>query len=362
MSSSGSAKSATVAIAGGGIIGLSIAWRLSQVGYKVTVFDKGQFGEEASWAGAGMLAPGGEADESNDLGAMAVESRRMYPQFVQELEEDSGLPIDFQECGALDLAYSEAETTELELHAEQQRRLGICSKRVSAAHLTTFWPRVNSEHLAGGRFYPGDAIVNPREVTHALCLAGLKHKVNFIKHRHVQYIANLGDHVAVDTKSSAGCFDFAVVAAGAWSNGIRLEGVPEPPKVEPVKGQLLGYQQPEQTCNTIVRHGHTYLLQRSNGLLIAGSSMERVGFDEGLSAAIEADIAARAGRVLPHLKETSHTESWMGFRPGSDAPQIGPWHSDRLYLAYGHFRNGILLAPLTAERIASQIIASWRKP
>jgi glycine oxidase len=129
-----------------------------------------------------------------------------------------------------------------------------------------------------------------------------------------------------------------------------------------VKGHLIGYQQPEQTCNTIVRHGRTYLMQRSNGLLIAGSSMERVGFDRELDPVIESDLAKRAGFIMPHLTETSPTESWMGFRPASDDLHVGVWHSPRLYLAYGHFRNGILLAPVTAERIAGDVSANWQMP
>ena len=357
MSAGASAKAPRIAIAGGGIIGLSIAWRLAQVGYRVTVFDKGQFGGEASWAGAGMLAPGGEIDEEDDLAAMALESRQLYSQFVHDLEDESALSIDFQECGGLDVAYSDAEMAELECRAQRQLAFGIRSKRISLNHLTSFWPRVNREHLVGGRFYPNDAIVNPRELTHALQIAGAKRGVNYAAHRQIRRISVAGDQVQLDTP---GRYDYAVIAAGAWSNEIALEGVPPAPQVEPVKGQLLGYQQPEQTCNTILRHGRTYLLQRGNGLLIAGSSMERAGFDDSLSASIEADIAGRAGHVLPHLKETTHSESWMGFRPASESPHIGPWHSDRLYLAYGHFRNGVLLAPLTAERIAAKIIASWQ--
>ncbi len=152
-----------------------------------------------------------------------------------------------------------------------------------------------------------------------------------------------------------------MIAAGAWSNAIAVEGVPALPSAEPVKGHLIGYQQPEQTCHTVVRHGHGYLLQRANGLLICGTSVEHVGFDREIKPDVVASLAAQAAFVFPHLRDVAPSEVWTGFRPSSDALHMGRWHSDHLYLAYGHYRNGILLAPLTAERIASEITANLRK-
>jgi glycine oxidase len=140
-----------------------------------------------------------------------------------------------------------------------------------------------------------------------------------------------------------------------------VEGAPALPGTEPVKGHLIGYQQPAGTCHTIVRHAHTYLLQRASGLLICGASVERVGFDREISPDVVASIAEQAAFVFPHLRETAPSEVWTGLRPGSDALRVGCWHSNRLYLAYGHYRNGILLAPLTAERIANEITSNLRK-
>lgn len=152
----------------------------------------------------------------------------------------------------------------------------------------------------------------------------------------------------------------AVVAAGAWSSQLAVSGVPALPASHPVKGHLIGYQQPTHTCHTIVRRGETYVLQRANGLLIAGASIERVGFDRAIQPSIAEDLRKQAGYLFPHLAETTPTEVWTGFRPGSDGVHIGAWHSPRLYLAYGHYRNGILLAPITAERLSAEINASLR--
>ncbi|MGI8959392.1 MAG: glycine oxidase ThiO [Bryobacteraceae bacterium] len=351
----------TVAVAGGGIIGTSIAWRLAQRGLRVTLFDKGSIGEEASWAAAGMLSPGGEIEGPSDLACLATESRRLYSRFVGELEEATGLAIDYQECGALDLAYSQPEWDALQSRAARQARTGIRSKPVPLEDVSTFWPRVRMDGLAGAFFYSEDAIVNAREIMVALAAASQKSGVS-IRQDCPVYRLHISDKEAiVESGRGRETFEAVVVAAGAWSNAIMVEGLPAPPSAEPVKGHLIGYQQPEQTCHTVVRHRHAYLLQRASGLLICGASVEHVGFDREIRSEIVASLTEQAGFVFPHLRETTPSEVWTGLRPGSEALRMGSWHSERLYLAYGHYRNGILLAPLTADRISSEITANLRK-
>ena len=334
---------------------MSIAWRLSQRGFRVTVFEKGEIGGEASWAGAGMLAPGGELEGPSPLAAIALESRALYSEFVRELESCSGLAIDYQQNGALELAYSPEEHQALDAKPEVQRALGIRSKPVSVADVAAFWPRVRTEGLVAACFYPDDGVVNPREVMLALAAACRKLGVSIQQNCAVSRVEVTSDSVEVQGQP----YQFAVIAAGAWSSHIEVIGTPPLPPAEPIKGHLVGYQQPQQTCNTVLRHGHAYLLQRANGLLIAGATVEHVGFDRSVEPALARSIAGQAAFVLPHLAETTPSEVWVGFRPGSDALHIGAWSSNRLYLAYGHYRNGILLAPATAQRIAEEISASW---
>ena len=169
------------------------------------------------------------------------------------------------------------------------------------------------------------------------------------------------DSVAVETHGNSKDFDAAVIAAGAWSSSIILDDNVPLPISEPVKGHLIGFQQPEYVCNTIIRHGHHYLLQRANGLLIAGASVERVGWDPSIQAGIVSSLAEEASRLLPHLRGIRPSETWIGFRPASDTLRLGTWHSHRIYMAYGHYRNGILLAPATAEKIEREISANLRK-
>ena len=349
-----------VAIAGAGIIGLSLAWRLAVIGYKVTIFEKGTAAGEASWAGAGMLAPGGEVDSrESPLALSAVDARRLYPKFISELKAASGVSIDFQQRGGLDLAYSEKEWRDLERKRALQAGMGIHSKLLEAGQIAVFWPRVRREDLRGGAFYSEDAVVDPRNVTKGLVAACRKTGVTIFEGMAVERIAVAEQGVDVVAGRQTGHFHYAVVAAGAWSDGIDVKPLPPLPPVEPVKGVLLGYRQPDQTCSTIIRHGHTYLLQRENGLLIAGASVERAGFDRQIQQPVVDDLAHKASLVFPHLGETTPTAIWTGFRPYSDSPRLGEWNSPQLLLAYGHHRNGILLAPWTARKISEQISASW---
>ncbi len=350
---------ASVAVVGAGIIGMSTAWRLAQSGWRVTVYDQSSIGGEASWAGAGMLSPGGEIESASQLATLAIESRRLYPEFARELEQTSGVDIDYQECGGLDLAYSTAELAALEEKAARQAALDISSKPVTPAHVAQFWPRIRREGLAGARFYPGDAIVNPRQVLAALGVACEKLGVSLKPNCAVTGAELSGDAILVHNPPALDKFDCVVIAAGAWSNSIEVSGVPPLPAVQPVKGHLIGYQQPDQTCSTILRYGHTYLLQRSNGLLVVGASVEHVGFNRDLKRDIVSSLIEQAGWVLPHLSETSHSEAWIGFRPASETLRLGSWYSPHFYLAYGHYRNGILLAPLSAQRLASEINANF---
>lgn len=347
----------SIAVVGGGIIGLAIAWSLVNRGYRITILEKGTFAAEASWAGAGMLAPGGELAEPSRLASLCCQSRALYPAWIRGLESASGSPIEYQECGGLTLAYSQSELDQVRTRAVCQEEMGIHSRPISGASIHAFWPYVGTQNLAGGRFYPDDAVVNPRDLTAALTCV-LRPRADLIEHLTVRHVSLHERSVGVETEHGSYSFDAAVISAGAWSGSISVDGAPPLPPSEPVKGHLIAYRQPEQTCGTIVRHGHTYLLQRANGQLIVGASVEHVGFNRDIDQDRVAELARGAEFILPHLSETTPSEIWTGFRPGSDDLHIGPWHSSRLHLAYGHFRNGILLAPVTAQLISAEISAS----
>lgn len=323
---------------------MSIAWRLAQRRLRIAVFDAGVVGGEASWAGAGMLAPGGEIEERSPWSDFALESLQLYPAFVAELESESEIKIDFRNSGAKELAFSDAEWAELNVRAARQSALGIACSAIPNEHAL---------------FYPDDAIVDPRDVVKGLRLACLARGVDIREHEGVTAILS-GERVEVQSSKGIYSAGSAVLAAGAWSGSVPLliGDYRRPiPTSYPIRGHLLGYRLPPDSLGPILRHGHTYILQRANGFTIAGSSSERAGFDREIDPAVVADIHRRAIRILPNL---SNPEPWLGFRPatGSLSPEIGRVPDTNVWLAYGHYRNGILLAPATARRIAIEIIAN----
>ncbi len=340
-----------VVIAGGGIIGLTLAWRLSQQGVSVTVLEAATAGGEASWAGAGMLAPGGEIKCDNEWDRFTLASARLYRDFAAELNEESGVDPEWRLSGAVDLAASEAEWHVQCTRAAKQSALGIDSEPLSPAALRDLIPQLGP----GGwqaRWYPADAIVNPRATVRALLAACRRRGVVVEENTRVLSVRD----GLVSTPRRQYRADAVVLACGAWSSLIDA-AVPLPPAV-PVRGHLIGYQCAPGWLAPILRHQHTYLLQRDSGLLIAGTSEEHAGFNRGINPAIGRDIADRAAHLLPALAGQKY-ETWIGFRPGSEAghPLLGQ-AAPGLWLAYGHYRNGILLAPATAARLTRELLSA----
>jgi glycine oxidase len=312
-------------VVGGGIVGAAAAWRLQQRGLRVLLLDRQQPGLEASFAGAGMLSPGGE-----DLGDgywldAALESRRMYAAFVTELVGASGLAIDYQDCGALEWILPEAET-----RLQRLRTRGVFMEDRSEAGQHKLW-------------FPGDGSVEPRDVMAALrkLLASctLQEEVKTI---------NPGRIVRVNGHEAK----LVVLAAGAWTQQLQVAGCSAAPNVFPVRGHMLGYQLSPGELPHILRRGHTYLLQRRNGFLLAGSTMEHVGFDRAIDATQVEAIRLDAEALLPALCGRQPDLVWNGLRPGVEGGlPLLKQAAENVWLATGHFRNGILLAPFTAERI-----------
>jgi glycine oxidase len=327
-----------VIVAGAGIIGLSCAWRLAQQGLRITLFDAGQAGQEASWAGAGLLAPGGEIDCASPLADLALRSLGQFGGFVRELEEETKCEIDFRTSGAMEVAMTDAEAEALKLRAAKQAGIGIRSEECQYNGLAA-------------RFYPDDALVNPRDVTHALSIACRRRGVEIREWEPVQQIAASGRTI----RTNRGDFndDGVIIAAGAWSSDL----LPGLPRTFPVRGHLIGYRMTPGLLDPILRHGNTYLLQRKSGVLVAGTSSERVGFDRNVDAGAAAAIHERAAGLLPCLRSEHPVEQWIGFRPGIDAdmPAIGRLPGTAIWTAFGHYRNGILLAPETARLIAASV-------
>jgi glycine oxidase len=314
-----------IAIAGAGLIGASIAWRLAQAGMRVSMFDAGSFGGETSSAGAGMLSPGGEFARPSVWLDLGIESMRMYPSFVEELRAESGISIDFHRCGCHQFV---GQREQAEKSLDFQRAAGI-----------------HVELTPEGLFYPEDGFVDPSHLLRALRAACIARGVEIVE-----------NHALLTVNSQ----DFAslVIAAGAWSNRLQVshgDSRVDLPQVKPIKGHLIGFDLEPGALGPMLRREHSYVLQRSNGFLVAGSTEEDVGFDRSVDSAACEQIHRRAAELWPALEGARPSKRWIGFRPYAEFPQIGRVGNTNVWLAYGHFRNGILLAPLTARRIAGEI-------
>jgi glycine oxidase len=325
-----SSLQADVIVVGAGIIGSSIAWRLAQRGVKVQLRDAGRLGGQASSAGAGMLAPGGEVEGPSAFARLLIESLRLYPEFINELTDLTGILIDYARCGAIETAENEEQWTALAARARVQSSMGVRSEPCGSESL----------------FYPDDAIVDPGHVLSALRVACTACGAMILEDSPV-------------TNLDALQADVVVLAAGAWSSSVAgsLHSVPAS---FPVKGHLIGYDLQPESLGPIRRRGHTYILQRRNGFTVAGSTTEHKGFDTTVDPAVVEEVRGRAEALYPPLATVAPVRSWTGLRPGIDAaePAIGRLAGARIWLAYGHYRNGILAAPATAAQIAAGITSS----
>ncbi|MBI1787393.1 MAG: glycine oxidase ThiO [Acidobacteria bacterium] len=347
-------------VIGAGIIGSTIAWRLAQAGLSVTLLDAGRMGGEATWASAGMLAPGGEVEGRSAWAAFSLESLRMYPAFVEQLTGETGLTVDYRKSGAISIAGTEEEWTLLRQRAASQREIGIRSQELDSAELRACAPMLEAP-ACGALFYPDDAMVEPRDLIRALRAACQNRGVRLHEREAATAVEASGRSVTVTARGTVRTASLAVLAAGAWSQSltVAVDGKPYSlPECYPVRGHLLGYRMQPGSILPILRHGHSYIVQRSSGWTIGGTSSENAGFDRTLDPGAIRDIRMRVEALAPILSSAGEPEAWLGFRPGASEPHIEPVPGTRLWLAYGHYRNGILHAPAAARRVCGEIMSS----
>ncbi|MFF3556645.1 glycine oxidase ThiO [Streptomyces tsukubensis] len=353
-----------VLVIGGGIIGLAVAWRSAQRGLNVTVADP-EPGGGAAGVAAGMLAAVTELHYGEQtLLALNLESARRYPAFAAELEEASGHSVGYRACGTLAVALDADDRAHLrELHALQQRS-GLDSQWLTGRECRRLEPML-APGVRGGLRVDGDHQVDPRRLTAALVTACERAGVRLHRSRAVRLLverdraagAVLGD----GTELRAGQ---TVLAGGSFSGG--LAGLPPDavPPVRPVKGQVLRLAVPpplapflSRTVRAVVRGSHVYLVPRADGELVVGATSEELGFDTTVTAGGVYELLRDAHELVPGITELPLTEVRAGLRPGSpdNAPLLGPSALPGLLLATGHYRNGVLLTPLTGDAIATAL-------
>ncbi|HEX3609450.1 MAG TPA: glycine oxidase ThiO [Solirubrobacterales bacterium] len=345
-------------IVGGGAIGLCCAWRTAQRGARVVVLDRARRPAGATRVAAGMLAPIGElAFGEPQLLKMTVAAAERYPGFVAELEAASEKSTGYSRHGALHIALDRDEAAELRRVHDLQRSLGLGAEWLPPRRCRELEPGLTPS-FNGGVHAPEEAAVDPRRMTAALLAALAGAGVEVRAGVEVTEALLEGERIAgVRTGSGGELRTGAVVlATGAWSGS--ADWLPEDarPPVRPVKGQILELRAPDgrQPCERIVASERVYLVPRPDGRLIVGATTEERGFDSTVTAGGVHELLREAYRLLPDVAEMELVEAMAGLRPGTpdNLPLIGPGALDGLVLACGHYRNGILLAPLTGEAVA----------
>lgn len=339
-----------VAVVGGGVIGLASAWRVAQRGLSVTVVDPAP-GSGASHAAAGMLCPVTEVHYGEEpLLALTLESSRRWPSFAAEVETASDLSVGHRTDGTLLVAFDDDDLRALDELLRFQQSLGLDVERLRSRQCRALEPSL-SPRVRGGVFAAGDHQVDNRRLVGALLEACTRAGVEFERRR-------------VESLSSVAA-DRVVLAAGSWSSA--LDDVP----VRPVKGQIVRLRfdpsDPPLTHNVrgIAEGRSVYLVPRRDGELVVGATMEELGYDTTVTVEAVLDLLRAATDLVPATRDLELREMHAGLRPGTpdNAPIIGvSRRDDRVVYATGHYRNGILLTPVTADAVATLVAGDGVPP
>jgi glycine oxidase len=348
-----------VIIVGAGIAGLAIGWRLAQAGAEVEIHDRGLAGRGATWAAAGMIAPGAELKEEPEaLAQFARRSRAAWPTFAAELEAESGCAIGYSEPGSLIVALDSDRAHALDQRARELAASG--AQWLPPALLRRREPLVSPE-LRGALYIPGDAQVDNRLVAEALRIALGRRSIAIHENTDVRGLQITENRVrGIIGARGAVEADAVIVASGAWLNEFGGAAAELPP-VMPVKGQMVAVQSPVGTLlpQHLLWSDDAYLVTRGDRVLI-GATVEDAGFDTSVSKDACARLVAAAARIVPALAAWEISEMWAGLRPRTPdgSPVLGRAALEGLYVAGGQFRNGILFAPAVADAMQRMILSS----
>jgi len=338
-------------VAGGGVIGASIAFELASEGLSVAVFDAQTPGREASWASAGMISPAPENSTMASLLPISLSSVRLYPAFLKRVEAISGKTVGYRKDGALDLFLNGTGQSEIDELLALHRGAGLRAEALSSPEAREIEPALTGD-LRAAVHRPDEASLDNRLLTEAVLEAALRKGAEIFPSNGAKALWTEGTtckglHLQNDRVEAK----WTVIAAGCFS--ARIEGVASYAPVVPAKGQMMALR-----CDTVnlkkdLWCGHIYLVPRHDGRIIAGSTVEYEGFDRSVTAAGMKKLLTGALSLVPALETARIEETWAGLRPDSPdhLPILGPTELNGLLIATGHFRSGILLTPVTARLI-----------
>ena len=363
---SASPTSTDVLIIGGGVIGLTIARELAHRGVrKITVTEKNEFGREASWAAGGILAPQVETDRDDDFFRLACASRDMYREFAELLRAETGIDVQLDTTGTLYVAFSADEEIELRARFDWQQSQGFLVEWLDGAAARKLEPCL-SKQVRCALLFPNDFQIENRRLVEALLIANTTLGVQLRDRCEVSSLKIESERVAgVETRQGFISAPRIVLAAGAWSSSINCSIILPHMDVEPVRGQMLCFEPAGQFAAHVIYSARGYLIPRRDGRLLAGSTTEEAGFERQVTEQGMSAIKSMACEIAPALESLAIVDSWAGFRPRAKdgLPVLGATkHVAGLFYATGHYRNGILLAPVTGELVAEAILSGASPP
>ena len=354
--------SADVVITGGGVIGLTIARALALRGMRdICLIERAGLGAEASFAAAGMLLPQVEAATKDDLFTLACRSRDLYVSFAAALRDETGIDVELDTTGTLYLAFNEHDQEEIEKGYYFQHRAGLPIDLLSATAARELEPCISSSTL-GALLFPQDIQVENRRLLCALTNSVTNLGVTVLTETNVDaLIVERNRLTGVQTSRGVVNCSTVVVAAGTWSGFIKHAH----PPIEPVRGQMVCLEAKPHLTRHILFSPRGYLVPRRDGRLLAGSTSEHAGFAKCVTAGGIGKILQNAHEISPAISNLPVVDAWAGLRPRSPdgLPVLGPCvEIDGLFYATGHYRNGILLAPITGELISEAIVEGVTSP
>jgi glycine oxidase len=359
--------SADTLIIGGGVIGLAIGWRAAQAGMTVVIADPDP-GRGASHAAAGMLTPVAEAAYAErELFELGRRSLSMYPDFVAELTQAAGVGVGFSPAGTLLVGYNADDLAMISEHAALRESFGAASERLTGRECRRAEPLLGPA-ISGGLLVSDDASVDPRRLTDALLIAARAAGARHVPQRAIRLLTAADRAVGAEFADGSSVSANRVVLAAGWASA-SLDGLPPgtAPPLRPVKGQIVRLRPTPatrtaglpaslvgRTVRGIVAGSSVYLVPRPDGELVVGATQEELGADETVTAGGIWQLLRDARTIVPGITELEFAEAVAGLRPGTpdNAPVLGPTALAGLVLATGHFRSGVLLAPVTADLIA----------
>ncbi|MFO0611048.1 MAG: glycine oxidase ThiO [Polyangiaceae bacterium] len=349
-------------VIGAGVMGCASALALAREGLRVEVLERSVPGAEASSAAAGMLAAQVEAHAVGPFLALSIESRARFPALAEELRALTGIDVEHRACGSLKLAFDEAAEAELVATRDAHAAIGLEAEIVGRAALSALEPAIGERARAGISF-PGDARIDPPLYLRALRIAAEKKGARFRSGGVVRGVA-LSEGRAVGVELADGSIlrgRHVVLAAGSWSNLVTGTGIPAR-TIRPARGQIIELRVPAPLFRRLIVGPRAYLSPRDDGRVLVGSTLEFVGYEKRVTAGAVAALLAGAIELVPALADAELGSAWSNFRPFTDdeLPLIGEGAFPGLVLATGHYRNGILLSPITAEIVKDLVLG--RRP